>query len=61
MNMKTKKILRIVAAIIIAILVVGGGVWLITGRSPMAIIVKSALHQMDTELKNAMLNYVYIP
>ena len=49
MNMKTKKILRIVAAVIIAILVVGGGVWLITGRSPMAIIVKSALHQMDTE------------
>ena len=47
--MKTKKILRIVAAVIIAILVVGGGVWLITGRSPMAIIVKSALHQMDTE------------
>ena len=49
MNMKTKKILRIVAVVIIAILVVGGGVWLITGRSPMAIIVKSALHQMDTE------------
>ena len=30
--MKTKKILRIVAAVIIAILVVGGGVWLITGH-----------------------------
>ncbi len=49
MNKKAKKILRRVAAVIIAILVVGGAVWLITGRSPMAIIVKSALHQMDTE------------
>lgn len=36
-------------------MVIGVGVWLITGRSPMAIIVKSALHQMDTEsYDNAM-------
>ena len=47
--MKLKKILQRVAAVIIAIIVAGGAVWLITGRSPMAIIVKSALHQMDTE------------
>ena len=49
MNTKMKKILRTVAMVIIALMVVGGGVWMITGRSPMAIIVKSALHQMDTE------------
>ncbi len=49
MNTKTKKILRTVAMVIIALMVVGGGVWMITGRSPMAIIVKSTLHQMDTE------------
>lgn len=49
MNTKMKKILRTVAMVIIALMVVGGGVWMITGRSPMAIIVKCALHQMDTE------------
>ena len=49
MNTKMKKILRTVAMVIIALMVVGGGVWLITGRSPTAIIVKSTLHQMDTE------------
>ena len=49
MNTKMKKNLRTVAMVIIALMVVGGGVWMITGRSPMAIIVKSALHQMDTE------------
>lgn len=49
MNTKMKKILHTVAMVIIALMVVGGGVWMITGRSPMAIIVKSALHQMDTE------------
>ena len=40
--MKTKKILRIVAVVIIALMVIGGGIWLITGRSPLAIIVNSA-------------------
>ena len=49
MNKKAKKILRTVAAVIVALIVVGGAVWLITGRSPVAIIVKSALHQMDTD------------
>ena len=34
MNTKTKKILRTVAMVIIALMVVGGGVWMITGRSP---------------------------
>ncbi len=39
MNKKAKKILRTVAAVVVALIVVGGAVWLITGRSPMAIIV----------------------
>ena len=45
---RSRKILRTVAAVIVALIVIGGAVWLITGRSPMAIIVKSAFHQMDT-------------
>lgn len=49
MNTKTKKILQVVAVVIIALMAVGGGIWLITGRSPMAIIVKTTFHQMDTE------------
>ncbi|MBO4851239.1 MAG: alpha/beta hydrolase fold domain-containing protein [Prevotella sp.] len=49
MDKKMKKMLRIVAVVIIALIVGGGGAWLITGRSPMAIIVKSVMHQMDTK------------
>ena len=35
MNTKMKKILRTMAMVIIALMVVGGGGWMITGRSPM--------------------------
>lgn len=46
---KTKKNLWTLVGIAVAIVIVGCVIWLITGRSPQAIVVKSALHQMTME------------
>ena len=46
MSKKEKKIIKTLAGIIFAIVIIVGAVWLITGRSPQSIVVRSALHQM---------------
>lgn len=49
MNKKEKKMLKTLVGIILAIVIIVGALWLMTGRSPQAIIVRSVLHQMTME------------
>ena len=49
MKRATKNVLRTLAGIIIAIVVIGGAIWLIDGRSPQAIFVSHAFNQATLE------------
>ena len=49
MKRRTKNVLRTLVGIIVAIIVIGGAVWLIDGRSPQAIIISHSFPKLTLE------------
>ena len=49
MKRRTKNVLRTLVGIIVAIIVIGGAVWLIDGRSPQAIIISHSFPKSTLE------------
>ena len=56
MNKTTKKILRTVTGIIVALVIIGGAVWMITGLSPQALIVRAFLKPMTMDKYEEAMN-----
>ena len=56
MNRTTKKILRTVTGIIVALIIIGGAVWMITGLSPQALIVRAFLKPMTMDKYEEAMN-----
>ena len=56
MNRTTKKILRTVTGIIVALVIIGGAVWMITGLSPQALIVRAFLKPMTMDKYEEAMN-----
>lgn len=56
MNKTTKKILRTVTGIIVALIIIGGAVWMITGLSPQALIVRAFLKPMTMDKYEEAMN-----